>query len=260
MIRLALGFVPLVGILGLEPAAPRTIRYKIETKNEQVVDLTGAGGPKQEVTMNQIALVSVTLTDSAGGRVMHVVIDSVTSDVPAPDMASALAGAKGAWIHGFLDSWGRATMTAASTDANEIVGEFRSMFARFFPVMRPGAKAGDTWTDTATVDTKTPNRAMKTTRVTNFTLGGASTWSGETAVRLDAAGTASAAGTLENPMAGTMELETTSSGTEAFYLGSDGTYLGGESKTTMNGKIRAAVVPDAIPLTSVSTTKVTVLK
>lgn len=262
MVRLMFGAAPIAALLaaGATDGAPRTLRYKIDSKTEQVVDLTGAGGPKQEVNMNQMTLVTVTLTDSAGGKVMHVVIDSITSDAQVPEVAAAIGTAKGAWIHGFLDAWGRGTVSASSADNNEIVSQLKPMMARFFPVLKPGAKQGDSWVDTVVVDSKSPTRAMKTTRVANFTHAGTATWGGGSAVRLDAASAASGAGTIENPMAGTMEMETTATGTEAFYMASDGTYVGGESITNMSGKIRAAMLPDAIPLTSKSTTTVTLLK
>lgn len=253
---------PVVAMLaaGLEEPAPKTTRYRVESKTNQMVDATAVGGPKQEIVINQLAILSITLTDSAGGKVMHVVVDSIANDAPQPDMATMLAKAKGAWIHGFIDSWGRGSIAASSADSNEIIAQLKPTLARFFPVMKPGAKPGDSWVDTANVEMKSPQQALKSARVSTFTHGGPATWAGMAVVRLDASMATNGAGTMENPMAGTMEVESKAAGTESYYLTPDGTYVGGESKQTSDAKIRAAMFPDAIPVTGSTTTTVSVIK
>lgn len=242
------------------PAASKTTRYLIESKTQQDVDLTVAGGGKQTTNINQLAILSITLTDTAGGKVMHAVVDSVTVESPAPDIAATVAKAKGAWIHGLVDSWGRTTVVASSADSNDVVAQLKPTLSRFFPVVKPGTKQGDSWVDTANVSIKSTNQALKTLRISTYTHAGTATWGGVTATRFDATSATSGAGTIENPMAGTMELELTATGTESSYVAADGTYLGGESKSGGDSKIRAAMLPDAIPVKSTSTTTVAVIK
>lgn len=261
--KLLFGVAPL-GLVGLATApAPKTTRYRIESKGEQVVDLSAVGQGKQTNTTTQIALLSITLSDTTGGQIMHVVVDSISMVSSAPEAAAAgaeAAKAKGAWVHGIIDQWGRGTVVATSAETNDAIAQLKTTLTRFFPVMKPGAKQGDSWVDTAQITTKTAAQAMKMNRLSTYTHGGSTQWGGAAATRIDAASTTSGAGTLENPMAGTMELEMTGTGTESFYLSSDGTYLGGEAKSSGDSKIRAAMLPDAIPVTTTTTTTVSVIK
>jgi hypothetical protein len=262
--RLAVSAVPLV-LLGLgaavsPPPASKTTRYRIESKTQQEVDLTVAGGGKQTTDVSQFVILSITLTDTAGGKVMHAVIDSATVESPAPEVGATAAKARGAWIHGFVDAWGRATIAASSADSNDVVAQLKPTLTRFFPVMKPGSKQGDSWVDTSNVSVKSTSQAIKSVRVSTYTHAGTATWGGASATRIDATTSTSGAGTIENPMAGTMELETTSTGTEAMYVAADGTYLGGESKSGGDSKVRAAMLPDAIPVKSTSSSTVTVIK
>jgi hypothetical protein len=243
-----------------DPPAPKTTRYRIESKTQQEVDLTVAGGGKQTSNVNQVALISITLTDTAGGKTMHAVIDSITVESPAPEIAAIAAKAKGGWLHGFVDAWGRATVVATSADSNDVIAQLKPTLSRFFPVVKPGTKQGDSWVDTANLNVKSTSQAVKTVRISTYTHGGSATWEGVSATRIDATSATSGAGTMENPMAGTMELELVATGTESWYLAADGTYLGGEAKSGGDSKIRAAMLPDAIPVKSTSTTTVTVIK
>lgn len=242
------------------PSAPKTLRYRVESKAQQVIDLSALGQGKQENTSSQTAVFSVTLSDSAGGKVMHVVIDSMAVTSPQPGVAEAAAKAKGAWLHGFVDSWGRGRVSATSADTSDLVSQLKTTMTRFFPVVKPGGKAGDTWVDTANVDVKTASQALKSTRISTYTLGGSAQWGGGAATKLDATSVSSGAGTIENPMAGTMELEVTGTGTEAFYLAADGTYLGGESTQNSDSKVRSAMLPEPIPVKGTTTTTITLLK
>src|SRR5215470_16083782 len=108
----------LVGTLWLVGApgspAPSTTKYKLETKVETIIDLTSMGQGTQTQNVSQVALITVALTDSAGGKTMHVVIDSLASDVQIPGAAEAMGKAKGGWVHGWLDPRGRATVSKTS--------------------------------------------------------------------------------------------------------------------------------------------------
>ncbi len=240
--------------------APSTTKYKLETKLETIVDLTAMGQGTQTQNVSQLALITVALADSAGGKTMHVVIDSLASDIPLPGAAEAMAKAKGGWIHGFLDTKGHATISKTSADTNDFVAELKATMTSFFPRLKPNAKAGDSWIDTTAADTKTSSRAVKSTTVTTYTAGGADTMNGEKASRIDAAFTSTAAGTVENPMAGSMNLESTETGTGKYYFAADGRFLGGTAQALGKATVKSPMVPDPIPLKLTRTSSITLIK
>ncbi len=256
----AASLLGLGGLLVAATPAPTTLRYRIESKTEQVVDLSAMGQGNQTNAFSQIAIISITLSDTAGGKVMHAVVDTIGSDAPLPGIAESAQKAKGAWLHGFVDQWGRVKIAATSADSNDMVSQLRNSLARFFPIVKPGTKDGDTWVDTSRVDTKTAQQAMKTETITTYTRAGSAAHGGETALRIDATSATKGAGTMENPMAGTMDVELTDAGTETFWVATDGRYLGGEAKSDGKSLVRTPMAPDAIPVKLTRTTTVSIIK
>jgi hypothetical protein len=78
-------------------------------------------------------------------------------------------------------------------------------------------------------------------------------------MRLKTTYTSSTTGTLDNQM-GTMEIEGTGSGTGAYLVGPDGSYLGSSATTTLDQKLKTAMAPAPIPVKTVQTLTVTLLK
>ena len=250
------------GLIAAHGPAPQSTKYKIETKVETTIDLSGVGQSSQQQTLNQTALITVGLSDTTGGRIMHVVVDSlaIQSDIQVPGTEEALAKAKGAWLHGFVDPRGKVTITKTSADSNDFVAELRGTMTMFLPRLKAGAKAGETWVDTTNIETRTSSRAIKATAITKYTVGGDDNLSGEKATRIDATYATTAAGTVQNPMAGAMEMESTESGTGKYFLSTDGRYLGGSSRSESKAKLKAAMLPDPIPIAIVRTSTISALK
>ena len=240
-------------------SAPSTTRYKIESVTEQVVDLSAMGQPNQTNSVTQLAIITVSLKDTTGGAVLHAVVDSIQTNAPLTD-PSAVGKVKGTWIHGIVDGWGRTQIVKTSNDSSEIVVQLKNSLIRFFPVVKPGSNQGDSWIDTSRVETKTSQQALKTTTVTTYTHSGSDQRDGQSATKINGASTTSGAGTMENPMAGPMELELNDSATETFFVASDGRYLGGSAKSSGKSLVRAASVPQPIPVTITRNTTVTVIK
>ncbi|MHB1327227.1 MAG: hypothetical protein ACYC2K_03420 [Gemmatimonadales bacterium] len=249
-----------LGLWAADHSALATTRYRIESKTQQTVDLSAVQQPNQVTNTTQVAIISVTLTDTTGGKTIHVVIDSLSTDLPVPGAAEAALSAKGAWLHGIVDPWGRTKIVKTSADSNEIVGQLKASLQRFFPVVKPGGKQGDTWVDTTQVDSKTPQQAVKSTSITTYTLGGAAQYAGMSATKIDAVSNTTGAGTIENPMAGPMELTLTDQAKESFYVGANGHYLGGTSQSSVKSFVTTPMVPNPIPVTATRSTTVTVLK
>src|SRR5262249_28028744 len=100
-------------LLGLAHAGPRptaapiTTHYRVETKTETTVDLSGVGQPNQQVNLGVVSWIAVTLSDTAGGRVVHVVVDSLKYDGGAAQLTQAsVDSARGGTVHAFIDGKG----------------------------------------------------------------------------------------------------------------------------------------------------------
>jgi hypothetical protein len=152
------------------------------------------------------------------------------------------------------------TVVKTSADSNDFVAELKSTMPTFFPRVRAGAKQGDSWVDTTNLETKTSTRALKSTVVTTFTHGGDDTMAGEKAARIETVFTSTAAGTMENPMAGTMEMESADKGTGKFFVSATGRYLGGASQSEAKATVKSAMVPDPIPIKVLRTSTISIVK
>lgn len=236
--------------------APLTTKYRIETRVEQVQDLSAFGQGEQSIVQDQAALITISLTDSAGGRAMHVVVDSVASSGPMAPPAAALEGLKGAWLHGFLDGQGRARILATSNDTSDVLAQLRATLHSFHPRVKPGFSKGDSWTDTTVVESKSSSQATTTTMVTSYTAAGEESVSGATARRLETRFTGLVKGKIQNPMAGELDLEARETGTGVYYLGPDGRFLGGSATGSGNATVTSPMLPGPIPIKTSRVSKV----
>ena len=104
-------------------------------------------GAKQKIAFSTSSFVTVTLADSAGGKVMRVVVDSLRGDSATPIPAAVLDSARGAEFHGFVEKSGKPTGLEPVTAA-PAVRQIQGLLSDFFPWTRAGLKVGDSWTDT----------------------------------------------------------------------------------------------------------------
>jgi len=250
-----------VGLIAGHRTAPLTTKYKIELKAETTVDLTPFGQGEQKNSQGMVAYVGVTLSDTSGGKVMHVVVDSVRVESGAMQISpGTVDSAKGATIHGFVDPHWKISRLKSSLDSNLVVAQIRGLMGSFYPRVKAGAKQGEAWTDTTDVENKGPQQAIKSRIVTNYTAGAQETVSGTAAMKVEAAFSATLAGTLENPMAGQMEMEGSETGTGSHYIAADGRYLGGSSTSSGKSLVKSAMAPDPISVKSVRSIMVTVIR
>src|SRR6185437_15244520 len=87
--------------------APVTARYRIDQTLTQDIDATAAGKGKQSISFTTSSFVTLTLSDSAGGRSVRVVVDSMRGDSTAPVPAEVFDSARGAEFHAFLSAAGK---------------------------------------------------------------------------------------------------------------------------------------------------------
>lgn len=254
------GFALGILVLPAPRSAPVTTKYRIETKNETTVDLSAFGQPPQQVNFGLVSWIEVTLSDTAGGRTLHVVVDSMQYDGATPQVTQTTAdSAKGGVLHGFVDPSGRVKNLIQQPSTNLFLADVQGIIHSFFPKVKAGAKSGEGWSDTVEVTTTTNGANLKSKFLINYTAGGQESVSGITALKLGAVSSASVTGTLENPQAGTMEVEGKVTGSSTSLVAADGRYLGGTSNSTSDQTLKSQMMPAPIPVKVIRSVKVTVL-
>jgi hypothetical protein len=254
--------VPLAfGVLAGPPhRAASTTRYHIESKNDVTVDLSGLGMPSQQQSVGLSSWVALTLSDSGGGHVVHVVVDSVRYSGTAPIPQASFDSAKGGTVHGFVASDGRVKGLASKPAENLAMAEIQGVINAMFPRIKGGARTGDAWVDTTEITNTVGGSNTKVRYLITYTAGGSESVGGVAAMKLSAASQMTISGTVENPMAGTMEIEGTGSGTSSFLMGGDGRFLGGTTSSTLDQKMKMAMSPSPIPVKAVRSVTVTLLQ
>ena len=244
-------------VAGWAAQAPRTTKYRIESKVEQVIDLSPVGQAEQRNNLEMVNFLTVTLNDTAGGQTVHAVLDSVTKPAanPVPDQAT-LDSAKGRTWHALLSPDGKVTgvKRVDSTSA----GQVSDLITNFFPRTKPGAKVGDTWTDTSETTSAQEGQKLTTRTVTNYSVTGTETRNGARALKIESAFSLSQTGEIEQG-GQALSVEGTGTGTATSFVTQDGRYLGGTSTTSAELQITAASIPAPIPVQIKNTVTVSIL-
>lgn len=173
------GLLALATTIGIVATPIAPLRYKIEMKALLEADLAAMGQGKMTGDMTLVAFVSVAMSDSAGGQLAHVVVDSMTV-APNGMMqqqgldASQGATAKGAFFHLFVIG-GKVQGTAKpSMDGNAALTALGQGVTMLFPgQLKDGLKPGDTFADTATTSTTTEQGTNNNSAITLWTVKGA---------------------------------------------------------------------------------------
>ncbi len=258
-------FLPLLVLLtpvrGPEPApapppAAAATRYKVDLRSETVVDLSVLGGPSNTLQQMVTAWVAVSFADTAGGRTLHVAIDSVVADGVPPVFSKEMAdSARGAFLHGFVDSRNHIKRLDPSPNAGLLAASLAASLNAFLPRIK-GAAGG---VDTAETTSDAPGQKVRTTVVTTYTASGTETVAGLTATKYTTAFTTTSTGTLET-QGGPAEMEGTGTGTGTEFVGPGGIYLGGSRSAKVDQRVKLAMAPAAIPVSLTQTITVTVLR
>lgn len=238
--------------------APTTIRYRIDQSLTQEIDATAAGGAKQSVSFSTSSFVTVTLSDSAGGKVMRIVVDSVLGDSATPIPAAVLDSARGAEFHGFLERSGK-PHEVAPMPGNPAAPQVQGLVSEFFPWIKTGLKVGDSWTDTTAKVNGVGADSVTVRRVSAYKAAGRETRNARKAVRVVQDFTSFVAGTQPTP-GGPARIEGSGTGKGAYYVGTDGRYLGGDWQQQSSLRISGSFAPEPLPITIVQKTKVTTLR
>lgn len=248
-------------VLPSTPPAATTIRYRFDLKSEQTVDLSVVGQPTQVTNLGLNAWVAMTLTDSAGGKVVHVIVDSLKVETTIPTITSAtIDSAKGGMIHGFVDPTGHIKNVTAKPGGNPLLATVQGVVNALFPRVKAGTKTGDQWVDTTEINNASDGNNTKVRLVLNYSAVGNEILGGLPALKVSASSSSTVTGTMENPMAGTMEVEGNGTGTGTFYIGTDARFLGGVLSSILDQRLKIAMAPAPIPVKAVQSLTVTLIK
>ena len=175
-----------------------TTKYRVDQSLTQEVDGTASGAGKQVLKFTTATFVTVTLNDSAGGRTMRVVIDSMKGDSATPIPAAVMDSARGGEFRAFLDRSGKPsplTPTGTSPAAAQVQG----LLTDFFPWVRSGFKVGEAWADTSVNTTGAGSDTVTVRRVTNYRPAASETRKATKAVRITSDHTSKVAGNQPTP-------------------------------------------------------------
>jgi hypothetical protein len=238
--------------------APVTVKYRVDQSLTQEVDATSAGQGKQTLRFTTSTFVTVTLNDSAGGRTMKVVIDSVKGDSTAPIPPAVMDSARGGEFRAFVSRAGKPsplTPTGTSPAAIQVQG----LLADFYPCVRPGLKVGDAWTDTTVNTTGAGSDTVTVRRITSYKAATTEPRGSVRALRITTAHSSIVAGVQPTPQ-GPAKLEGTGDGSGAYFVSPDGRYLGGEWQLHSALNLSGAFAKEPVPVTVTQNTKVTAVR
>jgi hypothetical protein len=243
----------------VQPPGPKPSRYLIESVASSAVDLTAMGQGEQKTEFTLTGIVSITLTDSAGGKVVHAVLDSA-SIMPAPPGAppGSLEGEKGATYHGFIGANGKTESFAVMGDSTAPKGGMVmvQILRDFFPNVKAGFKAGDTWTDSTETKESEATASTTTLRITQYSVGAQAPWAGSQGHKVDAASTFTLSAQGDSP-GGPTSVEGAGTGSATWYITPAGVFLGGTS--TSSADLTAMTAFGDFPVKQTSTTTITAL-
>jgi hypothetical protein len=238
--------------------APSTTKYRIDQSVAQEIDATAAGAAKQSLSFTTSSFITVILADSAGGKIMRVVVDSMRGDSSTPIPSAVLDSVRGAEFHAFVEKSGKPSRLepiSGSPAAKQVQG----LLSDFFPWIRTGLKVGDSWTGTTAKVSAQGADSVTVKRVSAYKAAGSETRNSHKAVKIIEDFTSSVVGTQPTPD-GPAKLEGSGTGKGAYFVATDGRYLGGDWQQRSTLKISGSFAPEPLPITIVQKTTVTTIK
>src|SRR5690348_15914141 len=230
----------IVTLLGAAPAwrAPVTSRFRVDQTLTQDIDATAAGKGRQRVSFSTSSFLTVTLSDTAGGKAVRIVVDSMRGDSATPIPASVFDSARGAEFHSFLSAAGKLS-TLAAVNVSPAAARVQGFLTDFFAWVKAGAKPGEQWADTNTQATTDGVDSVVVQRVTSYTVAGRETRGRRKALRVTSEYTSTIRGTQPTDTGQPARIQGSCKGSGTYFVSPDGAYLGGdwrlESALTIEG-------------------------
>jgi hypothetical protein len=237
--------------------APVTAKYRVDQTLTQDMDASAAGKGKQTISFSTSSFLTLTLTDSADGRSVRLVVDSMRGDSASPIPAAVFDSAKGAEFHAFLNGAGKLgdlEVVNGTPSALRVQG----FLTDFFPWVKTGVKTGEQWADTSAKTTTDGTDSVVVKRITAYRVVGNETREKRKAVRISSEYSSSVAGTQPTPN-GPARIEGSGKGTGVYFVTPEGLYLGGDWQLRSALTISGAFANEPLPITITQITKVTAL-
>jgi hypothetical protein len=249
-----------VAALAAAPAslAPVTTKYRVDQTLTQDIDASAAGKGKQSVSFSTSSFLTLTLSDSTGGKSVRIVVDSMRGDSSTPIPAAVFDSAKGAEFHAFLSASGKLSELEGAS-MSEAAARVQGFLSDFFPWVKAGARTGEQWADTSAKTTTDGTDSVVVKRITAYRVVGNETRDARKAVRIASEYRSTVAGTQATPN-GPARIEGGGKGTGTYYVTPDGLYMGGDWQLQSALTIAGAFANEPLPITITQTTKVTTLK
>jgi hypothetical protein len=257
-------FVGLAGVSTLVIAltgqrhAPVTTKYRLDQTLTQVIDGTAMGKGKQSLSFSTSVFLTVTLADSAGGRSMRVLIDSIRADSSAPIPPSVFDSARGAEYRGFISKAGKPSRLQPVSSGRAAL-QVQGLLVDFFPWVRAGIRVGEAWTDTSATTTGEGADSVTVQRITAYRAAANERRHARKAVRVTTDYTSNVSGTqpTEN---GPATVQGSGTGKGSYFVSPEGLYLGGDWQLESALKVSGSFVKEPLPIMISQTTKVSTLR
>jgi hypothetical protein len=237
--------------------APVTTRYRVDQTLMQEMDASAAGKGKQRVSFSTSSFLSLTLTDSIGGRTVRVVVDSMRGDSASPVPPSVFDSARGAEFRAFLSSAGKLSELEA-VKVSSAAYRVQGFLSDFFPWVKGGLKPGQQWADTSAKTTTDGTDSVVVRRVMSYRVLASETRAARKALRVASEYKSTVAGSQPTDN-GPARIEGAGKGSGTYFVSPDGLYLGGDWQLQSSLTISGAFSNEPLPLTITQTTKVTAL-
>ena len=235
---------------------PLTTRYRVDQTLSQEIDASAAGAGKQTIHFTTTSYLTVRLTDSAGGKAVRIVLDSMRGDSGAPIPRSVMDSARGGEFRGFLERSGRPGRLV--TTGNAAAGQLQGLLSDFLPWVRAGFKIGESWSDTSVATTGEGADTVTVRRVINYRAASNEGQGARRAVRIATTHTSQVSGTQPTPQ-GSAKISGTGTGSGSYLVSADGRYLGGQWEVTSSLQLSGKFAPQPVPITITQSTKVATL-
>ena len=241
--------------------ATGTRRYRLDSKTQQTINADAVGGGSQQTQTDRSAFLTITVTDSAGGKSYAVVIDSLVSrgtDLP-PGAAATSDSARGKVFTGFIAADGTVAPMVHPTGAGALGTAVGGQLDEFFPRARAGANEGDNWTVSSERPQLVVGGQLSVKRTTAYQAMGTAMRDGVSAQRLDMTFTTAAEGSMRVGPA-PAKVDGTSMGSGSAFVSAAGVYLGGMRIEKTERRLLLEGALGAVLVTAETATTVTLLK
>lgn len=132
------------------PQAPQ--RFKMDFSMTQSIDLTPVGQGVMDSEVTGSAFVALTMSDTAGGKLAHLVIDSVlvnaTGMLAMQFPTEAMAAARGQFFHAYIVDGKVKGSVNPSLEGSPAMGLAAPALSVLFVGLADGKRIGDAWSDT----------------------------------------------------------------------------------------------------------------